>query len=227
MLVLIAAAGSGRRMGSDRNKLLLALSGKPILAWTLEAILTCPEVTWIGVAGQIEDQLAIETIIALKAPNKPVAFIEGGKSRQESVSRSLAVLPSEAKDILIHDGARCLIEPALVSNCSKGVNGGSAVIAAIPVVDTIKVVSSSGLVLSTPNRSELWSAQTPQGFTIQKLRQAHAHAVSSGWDITDDASIYDRLGWPVHVIESVPTNIKITTQYDILIAEAILSQRKQ
>jgi len=226
VLVLIAAAGSGRRMGSDRNKLLLELSGKPILAWTLEAILTCPEVAWIGIAGQTEDQLAIETMIALMAPNKPVAFIEGGKSRQESVSRSLAVLPSEAKDILIHDGARCLIEPELVSNCSKGVHSEGAVIAAIPVIDTIKVVNSSGLVLSTPNRSELWSAQTPQGFTIQKLRQAHAQAVFSCWNVTDDASIYDRLGWPVHIIESVPTNIKITTPYDIIIAKAILSQRK-
>nr|AUG32758.1 2-C-methyl-D-erythritol 4-phosphate cytidylyltransferase [Paulinella longichromatophora] len=227
MLVLIAAAGSGHRMGSDRNKLLLSLSGKPILAWTLQSMLDCSDVYWIGLTGRIEDQIAIETIIALLAPNKTVAFIEGGISRQQSVSRSLAVLPSGSENILIHDGARCLIEPELISNCSKEVSNGTAVIAAIPVVDTIKIVRSDGLIISTPNRSELWSAQTPQGFSIKRLRQAHAHAICQDWDVTDDASIYDRLGWPVHVIEAVPTNIKITTRYDITIAEAIIAKRKE
>nr|YP_002049377.1 2-C-methyl-D-erythritol 4-phosphate cytidylyltransferase [Paulinella chromatophora]ACB43167.1 2-C-methyl-D-erythritol 4-phosphate cytidylyltransferase [Paulinella chromatophora] len=227
MLVLIAAAGSGRRMGTDRNKLLLPLMGKPILRWTLDAILACKDVSWIGLVGQRIDQVAIETIIAMAKPDRPVAFIEGGETRQNSISRGLALVPNKSRTILIHDGARCLIEPDLVSYCVQAVQEDRSVIAAMPVVDTIKLATSEGLIVSTPNRSELWAAQTPQGFSVNQLRKAHIKAIEKKWAVTDDASIYEHLGWPVSIVHGVPTNIKITTQFDLAIAETVLKKRTE
>ena len=93
MHLLIAAAGSGRRMGADRNKLLLPLAGRPVLAWTLDAALACPAIRWIGVVGQHLDAEAIASIVTAARPDRPVEWILGGETRQESVSRGLEALP--------------------------------------------------------------------------------------------------------------------------------------
>ena len=226
--LLIAAAGSGRRMGADRNKLLLPLLQRPVLAWTLEAALRAETIRWIGVVGQEIDREAIETIIKDCRPelsSKPVCWIPGGRTRQESVLHGLAGLPADAKHVLIHDGARCLAEPALFDRCAEAVRGGDAVIAATPVTDTIKRVDASGVITATPDRSELWAAQTPQGFAVEQLREGHAQACRLGWEVTDDASLYERLGWQVKVLDAGPENIKVTTRFDLVVAEAVLSLR--
>lgn len=225
MHLLIAAAGSGRRMGSQRNKLLLPVAGRAVLAWTLDAVLACEAIQWIGVVGQPVDQADVEAMIAAAQPDRPVRWIEGGDTRQESVSRGLAALPEAAGAVLIHDGARCLVEPELIRRCATRVDAGEAVIAATPVTDTIKRVDGQQLILSTPDRSELWAAQTPQGFPLQQLRQAHAQAEQAGWSVTDDAALFERLGWPVGVIEAPASNIKLTTPFDLTIAAAVLAAR--
>ena len=225
MHLLIACAGSGRRMGAERNKLLLEVAGRPVLAWTLEAALACGDIRWIGIVGQPIDQAAIEGLVAALDPDRPVVWIQGGDTRQESVCNGLAALPPEASFVLIHDGARCLVDPDLISRCAQAVAAGAAVIAAAPVTDTIKRVDGEGVIQDTPDRSQLWGAQTPQGFPLQQLREAHAHAVAEGWSVTDDASLFERLGWAVHVIEASPSNIKITTPFDLTIAAAVLAGR--
>ena len=225
MHLLIACAGSGRRMGAERNKLLLAVAGRPVLAWTLEAALASPEIRWIGIVGQPVDQADIEALVAAASPDRPVVWIEGGDTRQESVSNGLAALPEGAEAVLIHDGARCLVEPELIARCAEAVAAGKAVIAAAPVTDTIKRVDGDGVIQGTPDRAELWGAQTPQGFPVEQLRQAHARATAEGWSVTDDASLFERLGWPVQVIASSPANIKITTPFDLTVAEAVLAAR--
>ena len=221
--LLIAAAGSGRRMGADRNKLLLPLAGRPVIAWTLEAALAAQRIHWIGVVGQPIDREPIMGLVAGAA--KPVVWIQGGSTRQESVLRGLAGLPAGAEHVLIHDGARCLAEPALFDRCAEEVAAGSALIAATAVTDTIKRVNGDGLILETPDRSELWAAQTPQGFQVDQLRRGHAEAQAQGWTVTDDASLYERLGWPVQVLDAGPANIKVTTPFDLTVAEAVLSLR--
>ena len=223
MHLLIAAAGSGRRMGATRNKLLLPLSGQPVLAWTLEAALEAKSIHWIGIIGQELDRSEI-LALAEGAP-KPIAWIAGGDSRQESVERGLAGLPDQAQHVLIHDGARCLASPDLFNRCSDAVRGGKAVIAATPVTDTIKRVNESGLITATPNRAELWAAQTPQAFSVDELRKGHREARANGWTVTDDASLYERLGWPVHVLDAGPSNIKVTTPFDLTVAAAVLAKR--
>jgi len=224
MHLLIAAAGSGRRMGATCNKLLLPLAGQPILSWTLKAALQAETIHWIGLIGQEIDRSAILDLVGVS--DKPVTWIQGGDSRQESVERGLAGLPDEAQHVLIHDGARCLARSELFDRCSEAVVTDGAVIAATPVTDTIKQVDASGLIHRTPNRSELWAAQTPQGFRVDELRRGHREARASGWNVTDDASLYERLGWPVRVLDAGPSNIKVTTPFDLTVAAAVLSERQ-
>jgi 2-C-methyl-D-erythritol 4-phosphate cytidylyltransferase len=225
MHLLIACAGSGRRMGAERNKLLLEVCGRPVLAWTLEAALAADSIRWIGIVGQAVDREDIEALVAAADAQVPVVWIQGGDTRQDSVCNGLAALPEGASSVLIHDGARCLVEPALIDRCAAAVQAGAAVIAAAPVTDTIKRVDGSGVIQDTPDRSVLWGAQTPQGFAVEQLRQAHAQARAEGWSVTDDASLFERLGWPVKVMESSPSNIKITTPFDLTIAAAVLAGR--
>jgi 2-C-methyl-D-erythritol 4-phosphate cytidylyltransferase len=229
--LLIAAAGSGRRMGADRNKLLLPVAGRPVLAWTLDAALACPAITWIGIMGQPQDEAAVAQVVAAAAPARPVHWILGGDTRQESVSRGLAALPPEAGVVLIHDGARCLVEPELLMRCAAAVReavaAGAGMIAATPVSDTIKQVDEQGAITATPDRSRLWAAQTPQGFGVAQLRQAHARAAAEGWSVTDDAALYERLGLSVRILEAPPSNIKVTTPFDLVVAEALLASRQQ
>ncbi|MEB3270144.1 MAG: 2-C-methyl-D-erythritol 4-phosphate cytidylyltransferase [Synechococcus sp.] len=227
MHLLIAAAGSGRRMGAAGNKLLLPLAGRPVLAWTLEAALACPEIRWIGIIGQPPDAAAITAIITAAAADRPVCWIEGGDTRQESVRRGLAALPPGAGGVLIHDGARCLVEPSLFSHCAAAVAAGAAVIAASPVTDTIKRVDGDGRITATPDRRELWAAQTPQGFPVQRLVEAHARAEAEGWSVTDDAALFERLGLAVQVLQAPPSNIKLTTPFDLIVADALLAARRQ
>jgi len=212
-------------MGASGNKLLLDVAGRPVLAWTLEAALRCEAISWVGIVGQPVDATAIAAIVAAASPAKPVRWIVGGDTRQESVSRGLAALPPEATGVLIHDGARCLVQPELLTRCAAAVQDGRAVIAATPVTDTIKQVDAGGTITATPERSELWAAQTPQGFPVQQLRDAHATASREAWQVTDDAALFERLGLAVQVLEAPASNIKLTTPFDLTIAAAVLSPR--
>ncbi len=233
MHLLIAAAGSGRRMGAAGNKLLLPVAGRPVLAWTLEAALAAAAISWIGVIGQAVDEAAIAALVAEASANRPgsapVQWILGGDSRQDSVRLGLAALPDDAELVLIHDGARALVEPELLEACGAALReaaaAGAGVIAATPVTDTIKQVDASGRITCTPERSHLWAAQTPQAFAVRQLRQAHARAEAEGWSVTDDAALYERLGLPVRVLEAPPSNIKLTTRFDLTVAEALLAER--
>ena len=212
-------------MGAAGNKLLLEVAGRPVLAWTLEAALASPVIRWIGVVGQPVDAEPIAAIVAAAQPDRPVQWILGGDTRQESVSRGLAALPADADGVLIHDGARCLVEPELLARCAAAVRAGQAVIAATPVTDTIKQVDGQGTITATPDRAGLWAAQTPQGFPVERLRQAHATASAEGWSVTDDAALFERLGWPVQVLQAPPSNIKLTTPFDLTVAAAVLAAR--
>ena len=223
MHLLIAAAGSGKRMGASCNKLLLQLAGRPVLAWTIDAALAANEIKWIGIVGQPVDKSSIMELV--EGASKPIHWINGGSTRQESVQLGLAALPSQAKHVLIHDGARCLVEPELINTCAKLVVEGVAVITATPLTDTVKRVDSQGFIIDTPERSELWAAQTPQGFSVPELSKGHQQALEKNWNVTDDASIYESLGWPVRILNAGPYNIKVTTPFDMIVAEAVIAKR--
>lgn len=225
MYFLIPAAGMGRRMGSQRNKLLLSLLGKPIVAWTLIAANASESVQWIGLISQPEDWEDFKAILADLSLSKPVVFIQGGSTRQESVYNGLQALPADAKSVLIHDGARCLATPDLFDRCAAALADCAGLIAAIPVKDTIKIVDEGGNIQSTPDRRNLWAAQTPQGFDVAQLKACHDRGRRQGWEVTDDAALFEQCGLAVQIVEGEETNLKVTTPVDLAIAEFILKQR--
>ncbi len=210
-------------MGAHCNKLLLDVAGRSVLEWTLNSVKASTSIDWIGIVGQPSDKVAILSLVEKCALH--VNWIDGGSTRQESVQRGLNGLPSDAKYVLIHDAARCLVEPQLLNQCSDLVKEGIAVIAATPVTDTIKQVSKDGLITGTPDRSELWAAQTPQAFNVAELKDAHEQAFRNNWSVTDDAALFEKLGRTVKILESPSSNIKVTTPFDLIIAEALLLKR--
>ena len=128
--------------------------------------------------------------------------------------------------MLIHDGARCLATPELFNRCAEVLQTCPGLIAAVPVKDTIKVVDPDGLIQDTPDRQQLWAAQTPQGFEVKLLKQCHDTGRSQGWAVTDDAALFEKCGLPVHIVQGEETNLKITTPVDLRVAEFILGERQ-
>ncbi|MCS7030542.1 MAG: 2-C-methyl-D-erythritol 4-phosphate cytidylyltransferase [Gloeomargarita sp. SKYG116] len=229
MYVLIAAAGQGKRMGHDRNKLLLPLLGRPLLAWTLERVFQA-QPAWVGVMAQLVDWPDFQAICDQLSPPVPVRLIPGGDTRQASVWNGLQALPPEAETVLVHDGARCLASPDLFRRCQAALATAVGAIAAIPVKDTIKIVHDPPYIDHTPERQHLWAAQTPQGFQVEVLKTCHQRALTEHWQTTDDAALLERYGYPVQVVQGEETNLKITTPADLLIAQALLTkdiQRQQ
>ncbi|MCY7392319.1 MAG: 2-C-methyl-D-erythritol 4-phosphate cytidylyltransferase [Leptolyngbyaceae cyanobacterium CAN_BIN12] len=226
MYLLIPAAGSGRRMGSDRNKLLLPVFGKPLIAWTLLAAKASRSIRWIGMVGQPDDFPDFKDIINGVGMSKMVHLIPGGTTRQESVFCGLKGLPAVAERVLIHDGARCLVTPTLFDRCAEELLNCTGLIAAVPVKDTIKIVEpTSQVITATPDRRNLWAAQTPQGFQVEVLNRCHREGAEKGWQVTDDAMLLEQCGFPVKIVSGEETNLKVTTMMDLAIAEFILRQR--
>ena len=226
MYLLITAAGMGRRMGSSRNKLLLTLLDKPLIAWTLLAAEASVGIRWIGVIVQPEDWADFQEIVTNLSLTKSVHFILGGATRQESVYNGLQSLPAIAEHVLIQDGARCLATPDLFDRCAEAILHCQGLIAAVPVKDTIKVVEpETHLIINTPDRRQLWAAQTPQGFEVERLQYCQAEGRRRGWEVTDDAALFEKCQLPVQIVEGEETNLKVTTPVDLAIAEFILRQR--
>ncbi|MGB0560851.1 MAG: 2-C-methyl-D-erythritol 4-phosphate cytidylyltransferase [Spirulinaceae cyanobacterium] len=226
MHLLIPAAGLGKRMGGDSNKLLLTLLERPLLAWTLAAAAQSPAIEWIGIMGQPYDFEAFEAILVQVKPAQPVQLIVGGQTRQASVYNGLQALPPQAQQVLIHDGARCLATPELFERCASALQTCPGLIAAVPVKDTIKIVDDQKRITATPDRSQLWAAQTPQGFDVVQLKACHEQGRAAGWAVTDDAALFEQCGLPVQIVPGEETNLKITTPVDLAIATFILQQRQ-
>ncbi|MCC5668152.1 2-C-methyl-D-erythritol 4-phosphate cytidylyltransferase [Nostoc sp. CHAB 5784] len=226
MYLLIPAAGQGRRMQSSRNKLLLTLLDEPIIAWTLKAAEASEQIHWIGVICQPEDLVDFQEIVANLSLTKPVHFILGGATRQDSVYNGLQSLPAMAERVLIHDGARCLVTPKLFDRCALEILNSQGLIAAVPVKDTIKIVEpQTNVITNTPDRCQLWAAQTPQGFEVELLQQCHDKGRYQGWEVTDDATLFEQCQLPVQIVQGEETNLKVTTPVDLALAEFILRQR--
>ena len=220
MHFLIPAAGSGSRMKAGKNKLLIDLEGESLIYWTLKSIFSSSLIRWVGIIGQKSDKNQL--LNSAKGFSSKVHWINGGETRQESVFNGLNSLPTDAKKVLIHDGARCLIEPSLINKCASELENNDAVILATKVTDTIKIVDDKGYIKETPDRNNLWAAQTPQGFLVENLRKAHIMAIEKNWKVTDDASLFEILNWQVKIIEGNSSNIKITSPLDLKIAKLFL-----
>jgi 2-C-methyl-D-erythritol 4-phosphate cytidylyltransferase len=176
------------------------------------------------VIGQPQDYPEFQKIFNELNTTKPIQLIQGGATRQASVFNGLKALPTECDRVLIHDGARCLATAELFDRCDVSLQTMQGFIAAVPVKDTIKIVDGQTIV-DTPDRDRLWAAQTPQGFQTALIKNAHLKAVEFGWEVTDDAALFEKVGLPVQIVMGEETNLKITTKQDLAIAEFILKQR--
>jgi len=223
-IAVIPAAGFGSRMRSEISKQYLLLDGRPILAHTIECFDRHPlidEIVLITPPGEVDACRA--DIVGSFAFTKVVAVVAGGEERQDSVRHGLAVCSGDDEDVvLIHDGVRPFFSGTILSELIARTRQEGACILAVPVKDTIKQVVK-GRVVSTPERRELWQAQTPQGFLLGLIRSAHESAFRDGFRGTDDASLLERLGLPVTVLEGDYTNIKITTPEDMVLARAFVA----
>lgn len=217
---IVLAGGSGSRMGAQRNKVLLELAGKPVIVRAVEAFTNLVDgVILVSREEDIPDMRA-----AMGAANLPVTIVAGGDSRQASVWNGLCALPESCTHVLIHDGARCLVDEGTIRRCMASVENHGTGVSAIPAIDTIKQVDADESVTATPDRSQLRAVQTPQGFTVELIRRAHMSAQQAGFLGTDDASLVERLGHPVRLTEGNRRNIKLTTPEDLIMAETFLGR---
>ena len=223
--VIVMAAGSGTRMGSELPKQFIELDGKAILQMTIEAFMqACPDVSVVTVLPEAHmaywRQYCLERNFTC-----PQILVKGGITRFHSVRNALERIP-EGAVVAVHDGVRPLISQALIRSMFEKAETVPAVIPVIPCVDTMKVLEKCEDELvtvpgATVDRSVLFGAQTPQIFHSEVIKDAYSLAYDTSF--TDDASVVDKYGKNLSYVMGERFNIKITTQDDLLLARAILS----
>ncbi len=224
---IIVAAGKSRRMNPTVSKQFIFIGGKPILAYTIDAFEKSSLIDKIVlVINEAEIEKCKKIIVNKYNYKKLMKIVSGGKERQNSVFNGLKVLPSETNLVAIHDGARFLITPDIIDRAVRGAYDSNGVIVAMPIQDTIKETNSNKIISKTFNRDRLWAAQTPQVFPYSIIMKAHEKAREDNFLGTDDASLVERLGYEVDIVRGSVENIKITTNFDLILAEIILNKRK-
>ena len=219
---ILLAAGAGRRMGYTDNKVSMPLGHYTVLQWNLHHMKRWNGLDEVIVVVSKDEMTHIrEQVEAMDAP-WTVRYIEGGTERQDSVASGLSQVSPAADIVLVHDGARPLANTALARRVIEGAKQYGAVVPAIPVVDTIKRVDTNGTVQETLVRSELYAMQTPQGFQKSILVEAHSYAKEHDYHGTDDVSLVEFQGKPVHIVEGDRQNIKLTVPEDVMIAKKYL-----
>jgi 2-C-methyl-D-erythritol 4-phosphate cytidylyltransferase len=220
---VVVAAGRGTRMGAPDNKPYLPLSGRPVLAHTLEAFERCVAVASIVVVAAPGEEERASELALREGFRKVKAIVTGGSERQDSVFVGVSALNTDG--VLVHDAARPLVTPAHIEACCKAAEEHGAAALAVPVKDTIKIADGNGFIVSTPARSTLWNVQTPQAFRREELLEAHQEARGREVPATDDAMLLEQAGRKVAIVQGSYDNMKITTPEDLPIAELLLSRR--
>lgn len=216
--LVVPAAGRGERFGAAIPKQFLPLAGMSVLARSLAAFRGA--VDEVVIAGDHTQDLRLQASIAEAALPCPVRVVAGGASRLASVAAAVAACTAER--VLVHDAVRPLVSAALIAACREALARHPAVVVAAPCAATVKRVRA-GTVLATVDRSDLWLAQTPQGFLRALALPAYARALAEGWACSDDAEVLERAGIPVVVVPGEPTNLKITEPGDLPLAHALLA----
>ncbi len=219
---IIVAAGVSKRMGRV-DKIFAPVAGKPLLAHTIDVFQRCPSIDQVVVVLS-EDKLEEGKRLAKENRwSKVTQICPGGVRRQDSVRKGLEGL-TDCQWVVIHDGARPCLSMDLIQRGLEEASQCGAAIAAVPVEETIKVVSAGSFVEETPERQRLWAAQTPQVFRFDIIDKAYRKAQR---EVTDDATLVEQLGYEVKVYPGSDANIKVTTPEDLALAEVILKSREQ
>ena len=240
-VALLLAGGSGKRLGLNRPKAFVPLAGRPLVAWSLLALAQHPRVTdvLVVVPPGWENRFHAEVLAAIPgelhhAMHKIWGVVPGGAHRQDSARLGLeaacGILPACAPAlVLVHDAARPIVPPELITRVIDRLRASpgsanaprAAVVPVIEVSDTLKEVDGAeGRIRRTVPRAGLWRAQTPQGFELNALLEAHQEARAAGFVATDDAMLYEWRGWPVEAVPGATINVKVTERTDLAWVEA-------
>ena len=213
--LIFLAAGEGRRVGAGKNKMLLSVNGKPLVWYSLKHVLQSRALDEIILVTQEKERPEFETVVRSFHAHIPIIFATGGKTRSESVKNGLHAVSEASDKVLVHDGARPLVDGPFIDSVLAAVSEKApAVVTGIPCVDTIKKVTAEGMVTGTLDRKELFRAQTPQGFCTPLFRQV-VDSLSGDETFTDDVSIFEYKGIPVKIIQGRESFFKVTTREDV------------
>ncbi|QED45920.1 2-C-methyl-D-erythritol 4-phosphate cytidylyltransferase [Cytobacillus dafuensis] len=221
--VIIPAAGQGKRMGAGKNKILLELNQLPIIIHTLRVFELDEDCEGIILAVNPQDEDEMKSLLDRHQITKVTSFVPGGKERQHSIYNALKQVRQEGI-VLVHDAARPFIDKNLLRSLIEAAKTSGAAILAVPVKDTVKKATGK-FVAETVERTSLWAVQTPQAFRFSILFEAYRKAEEDDFLGTDDASLVERLGKDVVIVEGSYDNIKLTTPEDLYFAEAIIRKR--
>jgi len=222
-IAIIAAAGAGTRMASDRPKQFLLLAGTPVIIHTLKVFEQCESIQEVIVVLPAAESAGFLSLAAKFGLRKVSRVVPGGVTRADSVKRGLlAIRAATAEIVVVHDGVRPFVTAEEIDSVVAAAKSDGAAILVAPVTDTIKQVRD-GFIVRTLDRGELRRALTPQCFRYELLRQAYQTADVTDPSVTDESVLVEKLGVPISVIDGNPRNIKITTVEDLAIAEAVLT----
>lgn len=217
VVAIVPAAGSGLRLGAGVPKAFVELGGVSMVVRTVDGLLGS------GVVGRVVVVVPVSEVTAAASlfPGRPVTVVPGGADRTASVAAGLRAVESDVEVVLVHDAARPLTPPDVVARVVAAVRSGlPAVIPVLPVTDTVKQVDADGVVTATVDRSALRAVQTPQGFRAADLVRAYDGVAGA---LTDDAGLVEALGDSVHTVAGDPIAFKVTTAWDLHIAELLLA----
>jgi 2-C-methyl-D-erythritol 4-phosphate cytidylyltransferase len=230
-VALVVAGGQGERFGRAEGKQMAGAAGAPVVEHALRAMDAAAAIEAVLLVchpDRVDEFRAIAE--AAVRPGRLIGVVAGGETRSASVGAGIAALPKGCTIVAVHDGARPLVDPATVDRAVAELESRptlDGVVVGHPALDTIKVVGPGNRVTGTPKRATLWVAQTPQVFRVEALAAAHARAVAERWEATDDASLVERDGGVVGMIEGPRWNIKVTVPEDLVVVEALLRAREE
>lgn len=233
---IVLAAGAGRRMQLETNKIFLPLGDLTVLQWDLWHLKDVKDLGQVIIVTAKDEMDLVKSQVCefqrylqiKKNVDLPfhVDFVIGGAERQDSVGAGLKALNSESSIILVHDGARPMAQAAIFDQVAEAAIKYGAAVSAVPSIDTVKRVGPDKVVLETLNRSELYNMQTPQGFQRDLFLESYHKATSDGYRGTDDVSLVEYSGKPVHVVIGDYKNIKLTTPNDISVMKRYLGVKE-
>lgn len=219
---IIAAAGSGTRLGLAQPKAFVSVGAHPLLYYSLRTIRELPQIVEAIITippGADESARAQVSQAGLRIP---VKLIQGGAERQDSVRIALSITSAESELVIVHDAARPFVSVAIFQACIDAAARSSGAIAAVPVSDTLKQ-ARDGVVLSTSPREGLFQAQTPQAFRRDLLITGHAQSGKEAITATDDAYLVEQLGVGIEIVAGSALSFKITTPEDLRMARALIA----
>ena len=217
---IILAAGKSERMGSGVDKAFLSLVNKPVVAWSLLAFERCADVDRIVLVVRKDQVIASKAVVKMFGISKIDKIVPGGAKRQESVAAGLAACDLDTRYVVVHDGARPMVTPELVSEVVKQAKKVPAVTVGRPMTDTVKLCEKGSTVTKSVDREKLWTVQTPQAFQVKELRAAYKKLGSR--EVTDDCMAIELNGGAVKIVENLKPNFKITTVEDLQLAATLL-----